>query len=124
MVNHYKPHEKDVRPWGEWEVLYREEAYVIKKLTVKPGCSLRLQTHQHRSEHWVVVAGTAEVTIGKQKKLCYPQDTVFIAAGQHHCLANVADTQLSVIELQTGDLLDEKDIIHYDKNYQAIDKEK
>ena len=124
MANYYKLHEKDTRPWGQWEVLHREDTYVIKKLTVNPGCSLRLQTHKHRSEHWIIVQGTAEVTIGKQKKLYYPQDSVFIAAGEHHCLANAADTVLSVIEIQTGDILDERDIIHYDQNYQAIDKEK
>lgn len=105
------------RPWGNYEQLDTDEGYQVKRLTVKPGGVLSLQKHRHRSEHWVVVRGIAEVTIEDNKKLVYPNQAAYIPQGAVHRLANHESEPLVLIEVQTGDYLGEDDIIRLEDNY-------
>lgn len=105
------------RPWGQFTVMDSGIGYCVKRLVVNPGASLSLQKHQHRAEHWVVVSGIAEVTKdGEQFTLEHDQST-YIKIGQVHRLKNSGDTPLVVIEVQTGEIIDESDIVRFDDNY-------
>jgi mannose-1-phosphate guanylyltransferase/mannose-6-phosphate isomerase len=105
------------RPWGNYEQLDKGENYQVKRITVKPGGKLSLQKHRHRAEHWVVVAGQAQVTIGDSMKTLKANESVHVALGAVHRLANCGDEPLVLIEVQTGDYLGEDDIIRLEDNY-------
>ena len=105
------------KPWGSYQVIEKREKYVIKKLIVKPGSKLSLQSHQHRSEHWVIVQGEAEVTIEDDIKVFHSNEYIFIPFQAKHRLANNCSEDLVVIEIWYGDQLDEKDIIRYEDIY-------
>jgi mannose-6-phosphate isomerase-like protein (cupin superfamily) len=98
------------RPWGSWDVLDRGECYQVKRLTVLPHSRLSLQTHRHRSEHWLVVAGTATCVVGEKQFTARSGGYVFVPRGAVHRLANAQDTPLLVIEVQQGPYLGEDDI--------------
>ena len=104
-------HSKDYRPWGWFESLVNEPGYQVKRLNVYPGAALSLQSHQHRSEHWVVVCGTATVKCDGVLMTVETNVSVYIKAGQKHRLANGTKNPLVVIEVQTGSYLGEDDII-------------
>jgi mannose-1-phosphate guanylyltransferase/mannose-6-phosphate isomerase len=89
----------------------------VKLLHVKPGGKLSMQMHHHRSEHWVVVHGTAKVTIGDEEKLVYENQSVYIVATQWHRLENPGKTPLEIIEVQLGSYLGEDDIVRSDDVY-------
>jgi mannose-1-phosphate guanylyltransferase/mannose-6-phosphate isomerase len=110
-------HAKDYRPWGWFESLVNQPGYQVKRLHVYPGASLSLQSHQHRSEHWVVVSGTASVVRDDEVLTLATNDSVYIHAKQKHRLANETDAPLTVIEVQTGDYLGEDDIVRYEDVY-------
>ena len=105
------------KPWGSYQVLEECSQYVIKRILVSPGSSLSLQSHLHRSEHWVVVQGIAEVTIENEVKILKSNENIFIPKKSKHRLTNKEAEDLVVIEVWYGDLLDEKDIVRYQDIY-------
>ena len=111
-------HLKDYRPWGWFERLISMPGYQVKRLYIYPGSKLSLQSHQHRSEHWVVVSGCATVCRDDDVFILEPNESIFIKAEQKHRLANETHDPLIVIEVQTGSYLGEDDIIRYEDVYQ------
>lgn len=107
----------DERPWGKFEILVTGENYQVKRLTVYPKGILSLQSHKHRSEHWIVVRGEAKVTNGESVKIFKENESTFIPLGNIHRLENPGEKNLEVIEVQTGDYLGEDDIIRYEDVY-------
>ncbi len=105
------------RPWGTYTVLEDAAGYKIKRIEVKPGASLSLQMHHHRSEHWIVVSGTAEVTNGENVFLVRKNESTYIPAGNKHRLVNPGVMPLVMIEVQSGDYLEEDDIVRFDDVY-------
>jgi len=105
------------RPWGWYETLCMDTRFQVKRIMVRPGGVLSLQSHMHRSEHWVVVAGTAEVTIGEETKLVTENQSVYIPLGTVHRMANPGQLPMYLIEVQTGAYLGEDDIIRYEDVY-------
>ncbi|MCQ8896795.1 mannose-1-phosphate guanylyltransferase/mannose-6-phosphate isomerase [Limnobacter humi] len=105
------------RPWGTYTVLEDAAGYKIKRIEVKPGASLSLQMHHHRSEHWIVVTGTAEVTNGEAVFLVRKNESTYIPAGNKHRLVNPGRMPLVMIEVQSGDYLEEDDIVRFQDNY-------
>lgn len=111
-------HTTAYRPWGSYHVLLDSPGYKIKRITVKSGSKLSLQKHFHRSEHWVVVSGTATVTIDDETFLVRPNESTYIQAGQLHRLENDGLLDLVMIEVQVGEYTGEDDIVRLDDVYQ------
>lgn len=107
----------DHRPWGWFETLALSERFQVKRLVVYPGAALSLQSHVHRAEHWVVVSGTARVTVSDQIKLLTENESVYIPLGAKHRLENPGKVQMVLIEVQTGSYLGEDDIVRYEDVY-------
>jgi mannose-1-phosphate guanylyltransferase / mannose-6-phosphate isomerase len=105
------------RPWGTYTVLQEATAFKIKRIEVKPGRSLSLQMHHHRSEHWIVVSGTAQVTNGDDVFLLRTNESTYIAAGKRHRLENPGKLSLVMIEVQSGEYLGEDDIVRFEDKY-------
>ena len=110
-------HLRSYRPWGFFETLSLGPRFQVKLLHVKPGAKLSMQMHHHRSEHWVVVHGTARVSIGGEEKLLRENEFVYIVATQWHRLENPGKTPLEIIEVQIGSYLGEDDIVRSDDVY-------
>jgi mannose-1-phosphate guanylyltransferase / mannose-6-phosphate isomerase len=108
---------RDHRPWGWFESLVIGERFQVKRIVVHPGAALSLQSHHHRSEHWIVVQGTAKVTIGTRVDLVSENESVFIPLGDRHRLENPGKLPMVLIEVQTGSYLGEDDIIRYEDVY-------
>jgi mannose-1-phosphate guanylyltransferase len=104
-------HPTSYRPWGGYTSVLNGERFQVKRIFVTPGKKLSLQRHHHRSEHWIVVKGTAEVTIGEEIKMLRENESVYIPLGEVHRLANPGKILLELIEVQTGSYLGEDDII-------------
>lgn len=105
------------RPWGTYTVLEEGKNYKIKNITVNPGKRLSLQKHIHRSEHWVVVCGTATITVGADEKIVKPNESTYIPIGEIHRLANNGKIDLTIIETQVGEYLGEDDIIRIEDDF-------
>lgn len=105
------------RPWGQYTVLGEGPGYKMKKITVNPGQRLSLQMHYHRSEHWIVIAGTASITIGEEKKYVHENQSVYVPKATKHRLENPGRIPLEVIEVQNGAYLEEDDIVRFDDVY-------
>lgn len=105
------------RPWGKFDCIDKGENFLVKRLTVKPGEKLSVQMHHHRSEHWIVVSGVAKVTRGEENFLLYENESTFIPAGVVHSLENPEKYELELIEVQSGNYLDENDIVRLDDKY-------
>lgn len=105
------------RPWGMYNILEKSGRHNIKKITVKPGHSLSLQMHHHRSEHWVVVKGMACVQMNGDKFFVRPGESTFIRAGDKHRLSNPGKIPLEIIEVQIGELVEESDIVRFEDVY-------
>ena len=105
------------RPWGTYTVLEEGERFKIKRIEVKPGGRLSLQSHKHRSEHWVVVSGQARVTNGDEISVLGKNESTYIPCGNIHRLENPAEERLIMIEIQCGDYLGEDDIERFDDAY-------
>jgi mannose-1-phosphate guanylyltransferase/mannose-6-phosphate isomerase len=103
-------HKRVHRPWGYYESIDMGERFQVKRIVVNSGGVLSLQKHRHRAEHWVVVRGTAEVTIGDTRKAVHENESIFIPIGSVHRLANLGKIPLELIEVQTGSYLGEDDI--------------
>ena len=109
--------ESDTRPWGAWHVLDEGDGYKVKRIDVHPRSRLSYQTHEHRSEHWVVVAGRATCVVDGEIVVAGPGESVDIAVGQPHRIGNNEDVPLSIIEVQKGDYLGEDDIVRLEDDY-------
>jgi mannose-1-phosphate guanylyltransferase/mannose-6-phosphate isomerase len=116
-------HLRSYRPWGYFETLSLEPRFQVKLLHVKPGGVLSMQMHHHRSEHWVVVHGTAKVSIGGEEKLVRENESVYIVATQWHRLENPGKTPLEIIEVQIGSYLGEDDIVRKEDVYNRAPEE-
>jgi mannose-1-phosphate guanylyltransferase / mannose-6-phosphate isomerase len=108
------------RPWGYYEEVDKGERFLVKRIVVKPEKRLSLQQHVHRSEHWVVVRGTAEVTIGDSVRLIQENESIYVPLGTIHRLANPGKIALEVIEVQTGSYLAEDDIIRLSDDFNRM----
>jgi len=106
------------RPWGTYEVLLSTEQYKIKRIIVNQGKRLSLQKHFHRNEHWIVVSGTATVTVGDEKKLIRPNESTYIKMGEIHRLENEGKIPVVLIEAQVGEYTGEDDIIRIEDDFQ------
>lgn len=112
--------EKEEPPWGKWENLIEYEpgmGYKVKRITVRPKECLSLQKHQHRDEFWVVVSGTGRVTLGKDVFFLRRGKSVFIPKTVVHRVENLGEIPLIIIEVQIGELLEEKDIVRIEDKY-------
>jgi mannose-1-phosphate guanylyltransferase len=105
------------RPWGTYEVLLSTANYKIKRIVVKPGKRLSLQKHFHRNEHWIVVSGTATVTVGDSIKLIRPNESTYIKMGEVHRLENQGKIPVVLIEAQVGEYTGEDDIVRIDDDF-------
>ena len=105
------------RPWGSYTVLEESNGYKIKKIEVNPGKRLSLQKHFHRSEHWIVVSGTATVTVGDEKRLVRPNESTYIKAGELHRLENEGKIPVVLIEAQVGEYTGEDDIVRVEDDF-------
>jgi mannose-1-phosphate guanylyltransferase/mannose-6-phosphate isomerase len=110
-------HREVLKPWGAYKVLDRGSAYQLKWLDVLPGERLSLQSHKHRAEHWIVVAGTATVTLDERVVDVVSGDHIHIPKGSQHRVENRKREKLRMIEIQTGDYLGEDDIVRYEDDY-------
>jgi mannose-1-phosphate guanylyltransferase/mannose-6-phosphate isomerase len=106
------------RPWGTYTVLENQAGFKIKRIVVNPGASLSLQSHQHRSEHWVVVSGTATVTRENQTIIVTKNQSTYIPVGEKHRLENRGKIPVHLIEVQVGEYVEEDDIERFDDIYQ------
>ena len=113
-------HRRSHRPWGYYDSIDRGERFQVKRIVVHPGGTLSLQKHHHRAEHWVVVRGTAEVTIGTDVKSVHENELIYIPIGAVHRLANRGKIPLELIEVQTGSYLGEDDIVRLDDVYKRV----
>ena len=113
----HKLHRTVSRPWGTYTVLEEGPGFKIKRIVVKAGASLSLQMHHHRSEHWIVVSGTAEVVNGDQTIRLEANQSTYIPAGHRHRLANATKDDTALIEVQCGPYLGEEDIVRFDDIY-------
>ncbi len=112
-----KSHKKIYRPWGNYLSLVNDKKWQVKIIEVLPGERLSLQMHHHRSEHWVVVRGIADVEIDDKKIKLYENQSTFIPLGSKHRLSNSGDIKLQIIEIQTGSYISEDDIERFDDKY-------
>jgi mannose-1-phosphate guanylyltransferase/mannose-6-phosphate isomerase len=110
-------HRTSYRPWGGYSSILQGERFQVKRLFVKPGKRLSLQKHHHRSEHWIVVRGTAEVQIGETTQMLRENQSVYIPQGDVHRLTNPGKILLELIEVQTGSYLGEDDIIRLEDTF-------
>ncbi len=110
--------ERGERPWGSYTVLEENKSYKIKRIEVLPGHRLSLQMHHHRSEHWIVVSGTAKVTCGEKESIVNVNESTFIPMGRLHRLENPGIIPLTIIEVQSGEYLGEDDIVRFHDDYQ------
>lgn len=115
--NEHINHREVYRPWGKFDSIDNGYRYRVKRITVKPGAKLSLQMHHHRAEHWVVVTGTAKVTKGDRQFYLTENESVFIPVGEIHCLENPKDLPLEIIEVQSGDYINEDDIVRLQDDY-------
>ncbi len=105
------------RPWGSYETVAMDERFQVKRIVVKPGQKLSLQMHHHRAEHWIVVKGTAEITVGDKVFLLSENQSTYIPLGEKHRLVNPGKVPLELIEVQSGSYLGEDDIVRFDDVY-------
>jgi mannose-1-phosphate guanylyltransferase/mannose-6-phosphate isomerase len=113
-------HRRMHRPWGYYESIDAGDRFQVKRIVVIPGGMLSLQKHRHRAEHWVVVRGTAEVTVDDNTRSVHENESVYIPIGSVHRLANQGRIPLELIEVQTGSYLGEDDIIRLEDIYRRV----
>lgn len=105
------------RPWGSWQVIDEDKGYKVKRIRVLPGCRLSYQSHQQRSEHWVVIRGTATCVVDDQEWQAGPGESVDVPLGAKHRLGNDGDQDLVIVEVQHGDYTGEDDIVRLVDDY-------
>lgn len=107
----------ELRPWGSFTILEEARGYKIKRIEVKPGHRLSLQMHHHRSEHWIVVSGTAKVVCGDSEMLLFSNQSTYVPPCTSHRLENPGVIPLILIEVQNGEYLGEDDIVRFQDDY-------
>jgi len=120
----YKLHRTVIRPWGTYTILEDGTGYKIKRIEVKPGAALSLQMHHHRSEHWIVVSGTAKVVCDDREFLVMTNESTYIPAGKKHRVENPGVLDLVMIEVQSGEYLGEDDIVRFSDIYGRVEAAK
>jgi mannose-1-phosphate guanylyltransferase/mannose-6-phosphate isomerase len=113
-------HRKVHRPWGWYDGVDNGPRHQVKRILVKPGASLSLQMHHHRAEHWIVVSGTAEVTVDDKVVLLAENQSIYIPLGSTHRLRNPGKLPLEIIEVQSGSYLGEDDIVRFEDTYGRV----
>ncbi|EQN94232.1 mannose-1-phosphate guanyltransferase [Escherichia coli] len=116
----HRVHREVYRPWGKYDSIDAGDRYQVKRITVKPGEGLSVQMHYHRAEHWVVVAGTAKVTIDGDIKLLGENESIYIPLGATHCLENPGIIPLDLIEVRSGSYLEEDDVVRFADRYGRV----
>jgi len=109
--------EKVVRPWGYYHLLVKTNEYLIKQIVILPKKSISLQKHNHRSEHWIVLKGEADIVIDNKIMLLKESESAFVPANMKHKITNNLSEPLIILETQLGKILSEEDIIRYDVDY-------
>ena len=112
-----RKHQKIYRPWGHYLSILEKEKWQVKLIFVKEGESISLQKHRYRSEHWIVVNGTAQVEINNNKKILNENQSTYIPLGSKHRLSNPGEIPLILIEVQSGSYLGEDDIVRFEDKY-------
>lgn len=120
MANTYRRGDKDTRPWGTWEVLDGDDNFCVKRICVHPKSQLSLQLHHFRSEHWIIVKGQAKVTLGDQIIRRQADESVYIPVNTKHRIENDTDQAMEFVEIQTGENLDENDIVRFEDVYGRV----
>ena len=115
--NEHQVHREVYRPWGQYDSIDNGERYQVKRITVKPGQKLSVQMHHHRAEHWIVVKGTARVTLDGQERLLTENESIYLPVGAVHALENPGRIPLELIEVQVGSYLGEDDIVRLEDRY-------
>ncbi len=110
-------HRKVYRPWGWYDAVVQSEHFQVKQILVNPGALLSLQLHRHRSEHWIVVQGSAKVTRGEETIILNENESIFIPVGEKHRMENIRQIPLEIIEVQSGSYLGEDDIVRLEDQY-------
>ncbi|MFW1691358.1 mannose-1-phosphate guanylyltransferase/mannose-6-phosphate isomerase [Acinetobacter ursingii] len=116
----YFCHREVYRPWGKYDSIDQADRYQVKRITVKPGQKLSIQMHHHRSEHWIVVSGTAKIHKGKESFLLTENQSTYIPLGEIHALENPGKVALELIEVQSGSYLGEDDIVRFEDIYGRV----
>lgn len=111
---------KNIRPWGYYVSIDKGEDYLVKNIFVSPKQKLSVQSHNHRSEIWIVLEGKAFVILNETEQILEPGDSIFIPLGSKHSLQNPFESELKIIEVQRGDYISEEDIIRYEDCYGRI----
>ena len=111
---------KEDRPWGWFEILLEDKNLKVKRILVKPGKRLSLQSHKHRSENWIMVQGEALITLDADVKKYKKTETVFIPVEAKHRIENIGDENVIFVEVQTGSYLGEDDIIRYEDDFNRV----
>ena len=119
-ISAVEKHQKIYRPWGHYISIVEQSRWQVKLIHVKPGESLSLQMHHHRSEHWIIVDGTAEVEVNSNKNVLTENQSVYIPLGSKHRLTNPGKIPLILIEVQSGSYVGEDDIVRFKDNYGRI----
>ncbi|WP_335920973.1 mannose-1-phosphate guanylyltransferase/mannose-6-phosphate isomerase [Shewanella algae] len=119
--NEWQHHREVYRPWGKYDSIDSGDRFQVKRITVKPGEKLSIQMHHHRAEHWIVVAGTAKVTIDKEDILLTENQSTYIPVGVIHALENPGKVPLELIEVQSGSYLGEDDIVRFEDRYGRVE---
>lgn len=121
MATNYKKGDHDSRPWGTWEVLDSGEHFCVKRIMVKPDAILSLQLHNHRAEHWIIAEGEAMVVLGDDTLYRKADDSIYIPVKTKHRIKNTSkEKELIFIEIQTGETLDENDIVRFEDSYGRV----
>ena len=113
-------HKKVYRPWGSYTCLIENQKWLVKSIEVNPGSKLSLQMHHHRTEHWIVVKGTAKVELNNKSFVLGENQSTFIPLGSRHRLSNPGKINLILIEIQSGDYIGEDDIVRFKDDYGRI----
>lgn len=118
--NEHKVHREVYRPWGHYDSIDNGARYQVKRICVKPGEKLSIQMHHHRAEHWIVVSGTAKVTVDGKESLLAENQSIYIPLGAVHALENPGKIALELIEVQSGSYLGEDDIVRFSDRYGRV----
>jgi mannose-1-phosphate guanylyltransferase len=110
-------HREVYRPWGKYDSVDNGERFQVKRITVNPGAKLSVQMHHHRAEHWIIVSGTAKVTLDDETVLLSENQSTYIPIGVVHALENPGKLPLEMIEVQSGSYLGEDDIVRFEDRY-------
>jgi mannose-1-phosphate guanylyltransferase len=116
----HKDHREVHRPWGKYDAVDAGARYQVKRITVAPGARLSTQLHHHRAEHWIVVSGTARVTLDGEERLLTENESIYLPLGAVHALENPGKIALELIEVQVGSYLGEDDIVRFEDRYGRV----